>query len=387
MSDGRITVFYSQDWTPRIGGAHHWLQEIARRWEGQCKVLTATPNSERTGRVGPSPSDLTVLRTAEPIHSISMRPTSWGALVRNSLILRRLAGTEMLELHCKAFFPEGIVGWLACRWWARRTRLIVYAHGEEVLVAKSSRLLSWIARIVYRRAHRVIANSVNTEQLVQSLQPSAQTSVVHPGVDSSQFFFTPEQRAKFRGQHGITDSTFLVLSVGRMEPRKNFIAVARAIEKARRRGLDVSYVCIGEGEDRHRLEAISREPRESNWFRVLDPVEEEEKRRWFLAADLFAMPSVQRGEMIEGFGIVFLEASAAGTPSISGLSGGQREAVIDGQTGWNVDGESIDAIEGAITNLHSDLCLRQKMKRECLKWAADHDWSNAVSRVKRAVQE
>ena len=68
-------------------------------------------------------------------------------------------------------------------------------------------------------------------------------------------------------------------------------------------------------------------------MRFTGAVSDAEKKLIFAACDIHAMPSVQLGEMIEGFGIVFLEAAAAGKPSICGNIGGQAEAVLDGRTG------------------------------------------------------
>ena len=53
----------------------------------------------------------------------------------------------------------------------------------------------------------------------------------------------------------------------------------------------------------------------------------------------------------EGFGIVFLEAAAAGVPVVAGRSGGSHEAVATGITGEVVDGRSVDAVRGAVSGL------------------------------------
>lgn len=53
------------------------------------------------------------------------------------------------------------------------------------------------------------------------------------------------------------------------------------------------------------------------------------------------MPNRQKGVGIEGFGIVFLEASAMGKPVIGGKSGGTQDAILDGVTGLHVDGAQL----------------------------------------------
>ncbi len=64
---------------------------------------------------------------------------------------------------------------------------------------------------------------------------------------------------------------------------------------------------------------------------------------------------------VEGFGIVFLEANAAGKPVIGGRSGGAIEAVADGVTGRLVDPDSSIELETALRELLSDSQLRQTM--------------------------
>ncbi len=82
----------------------------------------------------------------------------------------------------------------------------------------------------------------------------------------------------------------------------------------------------------------------------------------YACADVFAMPCRDRwgGLEAEGFGIVFLEAAAAGVPAVAGRSGGSHEAVVDGETGFVVDGRVLD-VRGALSALLADDGLRARM--------------------------
>jgi phosphatidylinositol alpha-1,6-mannosyltransferase len=74
------------------------------------------------------------------------------------------------------------------------------------------------------------------------------------------------------------------------------------------------------------------------------------------------MPCRERwgGLEAEGFGIVFLEAAAAGVPAVAGRSGGSHEAVVDGETGFVVSGRALD-VRAAIEALLADDALRARM--------------------------
>jgi phosphatidylinositol alpha-1,6-mannosyltransferase len=89
--------------------------------------------------------------------------------------------------------------------------------------------------------------------------------------------------------------------------------------------------------------------------------------------DVFAMPSRSRlfGLEVEGLGIVYLEASSCGLPVIGGASGGAPDAVLNGETGYVVDGNDLNAISTQIVKLLNDAKLRQNMGERGREWAIE----------------
>src|SRR5688572_31639762 len=80
--------------------------------------------------------------------------------------------------------------------------------------------------------------------------------------------------------------------------------------------------------------------------------------------DVYAMLCRDRwgGLEQEGFGIVFLEAAAAGVPQVAGNSGGAAEAVADGESGIVVDRpDDVDRVAGALARLLDDDAARTRM--------------------------
>jgi phosphatidylinositol alpha-1,6-mannosyltransferase len=171
-----------------------------------------------------------------------------------------------------------------------------------------------------------------------------------------------------------------------MEQRKNHATVVKAIGELRGDGLPVAYVCGSDGEERDQLLRLAKQLGLQQWVRFTGTVSDEEKLLTYRASDIYAMPSIQCGEMIEGFGIVFVEAAASGIPSISGNVGGQAEAVLDGRTGLVVDGESLTQVKEAIRALVTDGSVRERMGKEGRRWAAEHDWDKVVEKTWRAIQ-
>jgi phosphatidylinositol alpha-1,6-mannosyltransferase len=87
--------------------------------------------------------------------------------------------------------------------------------------------------------------------------------------------------------------------------------VIAAVPDLVRRGHDIVYLIIGEGDDRARLEEVARKIGVSDRVRFLGAVDHQRLVAAYRMADLFVMPSAG-----EGFGICYLEAMARGTPAL-----------------------------------------------------------------------
>ena len=85
------------------------------------------------------------------------------------------------------------------------------------------------------------------------------------------------------------------------------------------------------------------------------------------------MPSRNRlgGLEVEGLGIVYLEASACGLPVIAGDSGGAPDAVLEGETGFVVDGNSVIDISSRAIQLLQDPVLRARMGARGRAWVEE----------------
>ena len=129
---------------------------------------------------------------------------------------------------------------------------------------------------------------------------------------------------------------------------------------------DVHYVIGGDGPDREKLEHLAAEQAVSDHVEFAGFVPEGRLAGMYAAADVFAMVSRElptRGD-VEGFGIVFLEANAAGTAVLAGRSGGVEDAVVDGYSGLLVDPEDPDQIAAALIRLLLDEDLRQRLETQ-----------------------
>ncbi len=381
-------IVLSQDFFPKIGGAHLWLYEVYKRWPCPVYFLVQDYSEQKklaSHQKGFDPLDHGAARiirediAIEDINLINLRCVK--KIYHILRHLNKMKGNRHSILYCLRSFPEGIVGALCKLSRGGNDKLVTYAHGEEILIAKTSRQLKVLTRLVYKYSDLVIANSYSTKKLVKEICPSSKVTVIHPGVDTALYDVPIEERIKYRKSWGWPDNIIVLVTIARMEPRKNHAGVIKAMAELREEGLPLAYIVGGDGEEREKLMALVKELGLEHWVKFTGSLSESEKALTFASADIHVMPSIQIGSMIEGYGIVFLEAAAAGIPSIAGNIGGQAEAVIHDQTGLVIDGRDSEQVKNSIRFLAENKERRKRMGRAGRNWAAQFDWQKVFERT------
>jgi glycosyltransferase involved in cell wall biosynthesis len=189
--------------------------------------------------------------------------------------------------------PTGLVGWAAAR--LRRVPLLIYAHGRDVRDWRTKRApIRWLTRFTTRRADRVVTNSEDTARYVRDM--GVEPTVVPPGVDLARFTVTPRPPDR------------RVLYLGGRNPRKGYEIAAQLAD-----------TLVGP------------------WLRDVAPGEIPEL---IAAHDVLLVPS-----LAEPFGLVAVEANAAGRWVVAANVGGLRDIVVQGVNGTLVgDGDYAGAI-------------------------------------------
>jgi phosphatidylinositol alpha-1,6-mannosyltransferase len=219
-------------------------------------------------------------------------------------------------------------------------RLIAQTHGIEVWHTPSR-----LQRRAVEAADLVLSVSRHTRAAVLAWadMPPERVVVVPNTVRE---IFVPGSGVALRAAWGLVGCRVL-LTVGRLDGRERYKGHDRVIEvipDLLRRGHDVVYVVIGEGDDRSRLVGIAARLGVTKRVRFVDVATSEMLVAVYQMADLFVMPSSG-----EGFGIAFLEAMACGTPTLGLRVGGIRDALADGDLGTIIGDE--DDLGSAIDQL------------------------------------
>jgi len=377
-------IVLAEEFAPFIGGAHLWMYEVYRRWPHPVCVI-ARDYSE-VADLAPMQAEFDRRKHGVlKLQRVNLEFETWGVRsFPDYMQLCRIAHSNLsnqgpTRIHCLKALPEALSTWPLKFRYGRRIRVITYAHGEEYLIAKTSRELSYLTRKALQISDLVIANSESTAAIVRSIEPNARIAVIHPGICVSDYDTAAERRNETRNLWGWPEETVVLAMVARMEPRKNHATVLQSLAELRREGVPLACVIGSDGAERQRLQEMTKRLDITAWVLFTGRITDMEKRDILAAADIHIMPSIQVGPMIEGFGIVFLEAAAAGIPSIAGNVGGQGEAVLHGKTGLVVDGTSVKQVKEAIRQLAGNPDLRRRMGKEGRLWAVANDW-DIVSR-------
>jgi phosphatidylinositol alpha-1,6-mannosyltransferase len=146
----------------------------------------------------------------------------------------------------------------------------------------------------------------------------------------------------------------------------------------------VKYLIVGSGEEHEALQRLALESGVGDNVIFVGEISNEERALYYAACDIFIMPNRKIGPDIEGFGIAFLEASAAGKPVIGGRSGGTRDAIQEGLTGILVDGENVEAIAAAVIDLLTNSERARAMGEHGRKWVESaFTWESIVTRTRQ----
>ncbi len=334
-------ILFSFDYPPFDGGVARLCAEVGRglaRRGLRVRVLSQDLSRNPRGSDGPAPPDLPETRVT------CRRPLRELAATNE---LRRLPrGTHVVA---GVWYPEGLIATLA-----GMRPLVVLAHGSELMPTRERwRRGIWrrLMRRVLERANLVVANSAYTLGLVKAAAPGARAVAIPLAVDHERF--SPGDREAARSRFGVCGK-LVISTVSRICAYKGHDVVFRALASLpvaeRERFL---YLVAGQGPDRPALEAEARRLGVAGQVKWLGFVEESALPDLYRASDLFVLCTREASDRreVEGFGLVFAEAQACGTPVVGTRTGGIPDAVREGEGGWLIPQDDAAALADILSRL------------------------------------
>jgi phosphatidylinositol alpha-1,6-mannosyltransferase len=185
-------------------------------------------------------------------------------------------------------------------------------------------------RAALRRARTVFCSSRYTREALARQLPLVNLETVPLGLDLPSGISAPvDEPPRLRGGP-------ILLGVGALKERKGYHVTLRAVARLRERFPGLRYYLVGDDADRKYVERLQAEIAEldlEQHAEIVGPVTEAALQSYYHQADLFILTPINVDRGFEGFGIVYLEAGAAGKPVVGSRDCGVEDAVEDGVTG------------------------------------------------------
>jgi rhamnosyl/mannosyltransferase len=230
-------------------------------------------------------------------------------------------------------------------------------HSDIVRQEKLLLLYRPLLQRILERVDLILVSSPNMVEHSEFLRPvAAKCRVVPFGVDVDRLAGSAVVHAKAK-QLRAAHHRPVVLFVGRLVYYKGVDVLVRAIAE-----VDADLVLVGRGPLEHQLRVLAAQLGATERLTFLPYLESDDLTAWYHAADLLCLPSVARAE---AFGLVQLEAQAAGTPVVSTrLATGVPFVNRNNVTGLTVTPGDPEALAAAMRRLLEDEQLRLRLGRQ-----------------------
>lgn len=374
MTRVRRTLLVTNDFPPRHGGIQSYLHNFAAQLPPEDLTVFASSYHR---------ADMAGFDADQPYEVVRSRHTMMVPtpdVVRQAADLVRSHQIETVWFGAAA--PLGLMAPALRR--AGAQRAVASTHGHEVGWWMSPGTRQALRRIARGSDVMTFVSQYTRRRLDGAFSLAGSTAHLPSGVDAQEFRPDPAARAELRERYGLGDRP-VVLCLSRLVPRKGADSLIRAMPRIRAAVPGAVLVIAGEGSYEKKLRALVSQHDLGDDVLFTGRVASGEIAAHYAMPDLFAMPCRTRGGGldVEGLGVVYLEAAAAGVPVIAGTSGGAPETVRDGETGLVVDGRDVPALAEAVSGILSDPDRAARMGAAGRAWVQEAwGWEHLGARLR-----
>ena len=352
------TLIVTNDFPPRTGGIESFVMAMAQRMPADSVVVHTA--RQRGDAAFDASLPFPVVRDPSPL----MVPTP--SISRRVARTARAYGCDRVWFAAAA--PLGLMAPVLRRAGVRRT--VATAHGHEIwwasvpftrplmrAIGERNDVVTYLGEYCRRRISAALSPAARSR--MQQLTPGVDDEVFRPGAGG----------AVVRERHGLGNRP-VVVCVSRMVPRKGQDVLVRSLPLIRARVPGAALLIVGDGPHRAAVERLAATCGVSEHVVFAGRVPWSETPAYYDAGDVFCMPTRTRlfGLESEALGICYLEAAASGLPVVAGDSGGAPDAVLDGENGFVVDGRSVSAVAGSVSQLLLDRPLARRFGERGRVW-------------------
>jgi phosphatidylinositol alpha-1,6-mannosyltransferase len=335
------------DFPPIIGGISTFFYELCKK--SQNIIVLTKKNRNEAEKPFDSAQEFKIQRI-RTFHQ-SLQPFIFAI---NAF---RIVKKEKIDkLICGQFLIPGFAGYLIRK--LLKKPYYVHTYGPEF---REHRFYTPLLKLILNNAAKVISISQFAKgRLIEKNIPHSKIEVLTPGVDIRRF--NPHLNAeKIIQEHNLYDKKIL-LTASRLDVNKGIDKMIILMPEILRKYPNVVYIIVGKGPEEGYLKKLALKSSKENII-FAGEVSDETLPLYYASCDVFVLPTreVPSKGYVEGFGIVFLEASACGKPIVAGRAGGSAEAVADKTTGFVVDSKNDKELLSSVEKLLEDENLRDRM--------------------------
>jgi glycosyltransferase involved in cell wall biosynthesis len=371
---------------PKVGGAQVFAYNAARQLAVSGNEVHVYVPAENYAALGPQFRDM-LRPLPRKFYGIVRRIPVLG-LYWAQRFLRRRQSVEGYDVWLVIVtFPSGYVA--TCL--RGRVPIVLRASGEDI---QKSVDLDYGLRLDPAEEAR-ISRTIQSYDKLAALTQSVRTDFMDLGVSDEtieiipngvdlDWFLADRDKTEIRDELGWPQDRPVVLTTGRNHRKKGYDLIPAIADKLRDRGLLFRWYVVGTGADRIDDEIRSRGLSDFVITHEEVGVAQSPGREWrfpdrslvsmYQAADIYAFPS-----LMETFGMVQLEAMAAGAAVVSTDAPGCRDVVIHEQNGLQAHAGDVDSFVVQLGRLLEDQALREDLSEKGKAWVQDYSWSNVTN--------
>ena len=328
---------------PRLGKfVHEQAKELVRQGS-KAVVITIGDNADK---------DQELIDKVE-VYRIKKKSRFFFSLFSFILMLRlhRRYNFGILHSHFVGFFT------VICSIAAKLMKVphVVTAHGIGILRE------NFLKRMYLFFPKGIVCVSRFVASLAEKYSDKEKVVFIPNGVDAEKLRPTKsvsqmKDKLKIKNQK-------VLLSVCGLAERKGLDRVIKALSNVVKKEPNIVYLIVGNGSEKENLVNLANKLGIKDKVVFIDHVPDGELANYYNVCDIFLLMSrtIKEKAAVEGFGIVYIEASFLGKPVIGGKSGGTSDAIEDGNTGFLIEPNNVRELERKIILLLKNKSLRDKL--------------------------
>lgn len=267
---------------------------------------------------------------------------------------------------------------------------VVTVHGLDVTFP--NRFYRGLVSACLRRMDLIICISEYTRQQCMKLgMPADLCRVIGVGVEVEGAVSAPRQSPGRLGSllDGNLAGKKVLLSVGRLVKRKGILDfITYVLPALLERSPQIHYLIVGQGPERRAIECRLRELGLEEKVSLLDQVDDATLREIYLVSDLFVMPNIPVQGDAEGFGVVALEASAAGLWVVASRVDGIPDAVREGENGFLIEPGDKKTYVEVISSLLTDEENRARLGKRAREYVSrTYSWDDVIAEYRHEFEQ